>query len=94
MHRLRRACDAFREQVAVYRLVMGHPRTPRRAKVLLGIAVAYAASPVDLIPDCLPVIGHLDDVLIVPLLVWAAKRAVPGEVMDECRHRVRNRHHE
>jgi uncharacterized membrane protein YkvA (DUF1232 family) len=58
------------------------------ARFFLGLLVAYALSPVDLIPDFIPVLGHLDDALILPLLVWLALRLVPREVLAECRKEV------
>ena len=61
------------------------PRTPWYAKVLALAVAAYALSPIDLIPDFIPVIGYLDDVVIVPLGVLLVVRLVPPDVMDECR---------
>lgn len=87
--RLRRWVQAIKSEVAVYRAVLSHPRTPRLAKWLLGLAMAYLVSPVDIIPDFIPVIGHLDDLLIVPLLVWMALRMIPSSVVEECRAKVR-----
>lgn len=78
----------FRRELAVYRAVLRHPRTPRRARWCLGLAVSYVLMPFDLIPDFIPVIGQLDDLVIVPLLVWLAVRWVPPEVLDECRRTV------
>jgi uncharacterized membrane protein YkvA (DUF1232 family) len=75
-------------EIEVYRLVMQDRRVPKRAKWLLGLAVAYTVSPIDLIPDFIPVLGYLDDVLVVPALVWLARRAIPPNVMEECRARV------
>jgi uncharacterized membrane protein YkvA (DUF1232 family) len=63
---------------------MRDPRTPRVSKWLLGAAVAYLASPVDLVPDFIPILGQLDDLVIVPTLVWLATRLVPGDVVAEC----------
>jgi uncharacterized membrane protein YkvA (DUF1232 family) len=86
--RLKQYGKSFKRQVAVYRAVAAHPQTPRRAKWLLGLALAYALMPFDLIPDWIPVLGLLDDLIILPLLVWLALRSVPHEVYEECRERV------
>jgi uncharacterized membrane protein YkvA (DUF1232 family) len=62
-----------------------HPRTPLLAKVLAILVVAYALSPIDLIPDFIPVLGYVDDLLLVPAGLWLTLRLVPAEVMGECR---------
>jgi uncharacterized membrane protein YkvA (DUF1232 family) len=76
-------------EIAFYRLVLKHPRTPRAARFLLAAAIAYAVSPIDLIPDFIPVLGHLDDVIILPVLIWLALRLIPKDVMIECRNQQR-----
>jgi uncharacterized membrane protein YkvA (DUF1232 family) len=88
LERLRIAARAFRQEVKVYQLVLQDSRVPKRAKWLLGLAVGYALSPIDLIPDFIPVVGYLDDALIVPALIWLAARSIPPEVLDDCRARV------
>ena len=75
---------AVRRKVRLGRAVLEHERTPRAAKWLLGAALAYLAMPFDLVPDWIPVLGQLDDVVIVGLLVWLAWRLVPGDVIAEC----------
>ena len=85
LHRFKNLYREFKRELAVYRLVAQHKRTPRLAKILLGAAIGYLLTPIDLIPDFIPVIGHLDDALIVPGLVWLALRLIPQDVIDECR---------
>jgi len=61
------------------------PRTPWLARLLALAVAAYALSPIDLIPDFVPVLGYLDDLLIVPLGLWLVLRMVPPVVLAECR---------
>jgi len=63
-------------------------RTPWLAKILAGTIVAYALSPIDLIPDFIPILGYLDDLLLVPLGVWLAIRLIPQAVLTDCRAKV------
>lgn len=77
-------------EVRVYRLVLSDPRTPILPKMLLGLAIGYLALPFDLIPDFLPLIGHLDDLIIVPGLVFLALKFIPAPVIAECRTQVKD----
>jgi uncharacterized membrane protein YkvA (DUF1232 family) len=63
-------------------------RVPKHAKLLLGFAFAYLVSPIDLIPDFIPILGYLDDVIVVPARVILALKFVPKEVITECRAKV------
>ena len=76
-----------RDTYALY-LVVRDPRTPWYAKVVAACVVAYAFSPIDLIPDFIPVLGYLDDVIVVPLGIVLALKLIPAEVMAECRARA------
>ncbi|MBS0502043.1 MAG: DUF1232 domain-containing protein [Proteobacteria bacterium] len=62
-----------------------HPRTPWHAKALGLFVVAYALSPIDLIPDFIPVLGYLDDVILLPVLIWLTVKLLPSKVLAECR---------
>jgi uncharacterized membrane protein YkvA (DUF1232 family) len=75
------------ETLALY-LAARDPRTPLAAKLLAGLVVAYALSPIDLIPDFIPVIGYLDDLILVPLGLMLARRMIPAEVLADSRHRA------
>jgi uncharacterized membrane protein YkvA (DUF1232 family) len=82
---------SWRRKLAAYRLAMRDPRTPLIAKLLLGAAVGYALLPFDLIPDFIPVVGHLDDILIVPGLIALAVRMIPEDVLADCMRQVDER---
>lgn len=82
---LRSIAQRFKNEVEVYRRVWRDPRTPRVSRWLLGCAIGYLAMPFDLIPDFIPVLGQLDDIVIVPLLVYLAVRWVPPGVIAEHR---------
>lgn len=86
--RLKQVARDFKRELAVYRLVLADARTPLPAKILLGAAVGYLLLPFDLIPDFIPILGQLDDVLIVPGLVLLALRLIPKDVIAECREAV------
>jgi uncharacterized membrane protein YkvA (DUF1232 family) len=75
----------FKRELQLYRNILADSRTPRLTKVLLGSAMAYAVTPVDLIPDFVPVLGHLDDAIIVPLLIFLALRTIPKSLLEEHR---------
>ena len=73
-----------RDTYALY-LACQDPRTPWYAKVFAGGVVAYALSPIDLIPDFIPVLGYLDDLILVPLGIALAVKMIPGPVLVDCR---------
>ncbi len=76
-----------RETYALY-LACRDPRVPWYAKALAAIVVGYAFSPIDLIPDFIPILGYLDDLILVPLGITLALRMIPPTVLEECRERV------
>ncbi len=86
--RVRAFTRQIKREIAVYRLVLADARTPLPAKIVLGAALGYLLLPFDLIPDFIPVLGQLDDLLIVPGLVWLALRLIPRAVVEDARRRV------
>ncbi len=70
-------------------LAYRNPRVPWYAKVFLAVVLAYALSPIDLVPDFIPVIGYLDDLVIVPAGVFLALKMIPRDVIAECREKAR-----
>ena len=71
-------------------LALKRPETPLIAKVLAGVTVAYALSPIDLVPDFIPVLGYLDDLLILPLLVSLTIKLIPKSVFESCRDEAKD----
>ena len=88
LKRLRALSRDFKRELAIYRLVVKDERTPRLSKILLGAAIGYLLLPFDLIPDAIPVLGQMDDALIVPGLVWLALQQIPPDVIEKCREAV------
>ena len=85
----RRARELKREVYALY-FACRDSRVPWYAKALAVTIVAYAFSPIDLIPDFIPVLGYLDELVLIPLGVMAVRAMVPPEVLNECRERAAN----
>lgn len=81
----KRWAKAVKRDVHAVFLAARHPATPWYAKALAVAVAAYALSPIDLIPDFIPVLGYLDDLLIVPLGILLVTKLVPAPVMAECR---------
>lgn len=88
--RLKRLGRIFKQEVAVYKLVLKDGKTPFLGKFFLALAVGYALLPFDLIPDFIPIFGQLDDVIIVPLLVVISLKLIPREIIDKHRKQVYN----
>lgn len=83
----RRARSIKRDTLALY-LAARHPLTPWYAKALAVLIVGYALSPIDLIPDFIPVLGYLDDVILLPAAILLCVRLMPPAVLAECRHQA------
>jgi uncharacterized membrane protein YkvA (DUF1232 family) len=85
VERLKAWARALRRDVVALWLAARDPRTPLAAKLLAGLVAAYALSPIDLIPDFIPVLGYLDDLLLVPAGIWLAVRLIPAALLAEFR---------
>lgn len=83
MLKLKEIKNNAKKYIELCKLIYADPRTPKNAKILLWITIAYALSPIDLIPDFIPVIGHLDDIVILPILLYIAMKLVPKNVYIE-----------
>ncbi len=80
----------LRTEIKALYLASKHPRTPWYAKVLAVLIIGYALSPIDLIPDFIPVVGYLDDLIIIPAGVALLIKIIPRNVLEECRSKARS----
>jgi len=80
----------LKTEVYVLYLAYKDPGVPLYAKLFAAAVIAYALNPLDLIPDFIPVLGYVDDLILIPLGVFLALKMIPKEVLDECRERARS----
>jgi uncharacterized membrane protein YkvA (DUF1232 family) len=85
IHTWREKARAMKREVYALVLACRDPRTPWAARIVAACVVAYAFSPIDLIPDFVPVLGYLDDLILIPLGILLALRLVPPDVMADSR---------
>lgn len=88
MQSLKQLARKLKQETYTLYLASVDPRVPWYSRVLAGIVVAYAFSPIDLIPDFIPGLGYLDDLLIVPLGIWLTLRLIPPGILAECRQKA------
>ncbi len=87
---LKQRVSQLKSDIGAVYFALRHRDTPWYAKVVAGITVAYALSPVDLIPDFIPVLGYLDDVVVLGLLLILVIKLIPNTVMKQCRERAKD----
>lgn len=86
--RLKERADTLKSETYALYLAARDPRTPWYAKAFATLVVAYALSPIDLIPDFIPVLGYLDDLILIPLGIWGAVRMIPAPILAESREKA------
>ncbi len=87
--RLKERAEALKNEILALSLALKDRRTPLLAKILIAISVSYALSPIDLIPDFIPILGYVDDLILLPGLIALAIKIIPKEVLEDCRARAR-----
>lgn len=85
LKKLKDKAKALKTEVIAIYLSMSDGRTPVIAKMMIVLTISYAFSPIDLIPDFIPILGYLDDLIILPLMIAATIKLIPKEVLVECR---------
>lgn len=86
--RLQEQAGKWKAELYVLYLVVRHQRTPMLPKLTAALVVGYAFSPIDLIPDFIPLLGYVDDIILVPLGIMLALRLVPPAILAECRRQA------
>ncbi|MEX1376204.1 MAG: DUF1232 domain-containing protein [Eubacteriales bacterium] len=89
LNKIKTKAKELKSNVLALYLASRHPCTPLFAKILTGLIVAYALSPIDLIPDFIPVLGLLDDIILLPLGIYIAIRMIPNDVLEQCREQAK-----
>ncbi|MES2546057.1 MAG: DUF1232 domain-containing protein [Pseudomonadota bacterium] len=85
LEKLKQIAARLKAEFVFYQRLQKHPHTPKLAKALLWLAIGYMLMPFDLIPDFIPVIGQLDELVIIPLLLYGALKLTPAAIVAECR---------
>ena len=89
LERLKQRVQHLKVEIYAIYLAYKDPRVPWYARIFAACVVGYAFSPIDLIPDVIPVLGYLDDLILIPLGVAMALKMIPQEVLAECREKAR-----
>lgn len=88
LDKLKQKARQLKSEAQVLIIAYKDKRTPLAAKILIGITVGYLLSPIDLIPDFIPVLGLLDDLIIVPILITLSINLIPETILDEAREKA------
>lgn len=83
--KLKAIAKQLKSEFNFYRRLQQHPQTPKLAKALLWLAIGYLLMPFDLIPDFLPIIGQLDELVIIPILLYWALKLTPPDIIAACK---------
>jgi uncharacterized membrane protein YkvA (DUF1232 family) len=89
-HLKAKAAQLKRETIVLY-FAARDPRTPWYAKAFIACVVAYALSPIDLIPDPIPILGYVDDLILLPLGIYLSLKMIPETVLADCREKASSR---
>lgn len=91
--KLKEKAKRLKDEIIVISLALKDKRTPYIAKIFIGLTISYALSPIDLIPDFIPILGYLDDLIILPVLITISIKLIPKNVTNDCRNRIKDNYH-
>lgn len=88
LSKMKESAKKLKKEISVLFIAYRKKETPILAKVVALLVVSYALSPIDLIPDFIPILGYLDDIILLPLLIKLAITLIPKDILDQCREDV------
>lgn len=88
--KLKESARQIKQELFVLIEAYKHPKVPIYVKLIAILVIGYALSPIDLIPDFIPVLGYLDDIILVPLGISLVLKLIPSDILEECREKVKN----
>ncbi|MBR4035352.1 MAG: DUF1232 domain-containing protein [Oscillospiraceae bacterium] len=84
MSKFKNATDSINQIIGAMYIAIKRDDTPLYAKLACGLCVYYVLSPLDIVPDFIPVLGAVDDVAVLPFLIWLSVKLMPDDIMEEC----------
>ena len=90
INKLKSQAKALKHNISALYLAYKRRDVPVLAKIIIIITIAYALSPIDLIPDFIPVLGYLDDLIILPFLIFLSLKLIPADIFAECKEQAKN----
>ena len=90
MTQLKTKANELKYNISALYLVYYRNDVPILAKISIVITIGYALSPIDLIPDFIPIVGYLDDLIILPFLIYISLKLIPKEIMEECKEQAKD----
>ena len=88
LEKLNDKAKILKKEINAISLAFTDKRTPLPAKIMIGLTISYFLSPIDLIPDFIPILGYLDDLIILPIMINISIKMIPENILDDCRNRV------
>ncbi len=84
MSKFKNATDSINQKIGAMYIAIKRDDTPLYAKLACGLCVYYVLSPLDIVPDFIPILGAIDDVVVLPFLMWLSVKLMPADIMEEC----------
>ncbi len=89
LEKLKAFAKNVKTEIKIYEIILKDKKTPRLGKFFLGAGIAYTLNPIDIIPDFIPILGYVDDIIIVPLLIFIGLKFIPKKIVEKHRKILR-----